>query len=156
MSEIAVGEKAPNFELPTDDGGLFRLSEHTGTAVVLYFYPKDDTPGCTAEAIAFTAMEEDFRSAGAIVVGISPDSVKSHGKFKAKHKLSVLLAADSEKSVVSSFGVWVQKSRYGREYMGVERSTFLIDRKGNIVGIWRKVKVDGHAAAILEAVKELS
>jgi peroxiredoxin Q/BCP len=155
MSEISVGEKAPDFVLSTDGGGNFKLSDQTGKAVVLYFYPKDDTPGCTAEAIAFTGLADQFAAEGAVIVGISPDSVKAHDKFKAKYELTIQLAADAEKEVVQRYGVWVKKSRYGREYMGVDRTTFLVGRDGRIAEIWRKVKVEGHAAAVLEAVKKL-
>ena len=155
MSEISVGEKAPDFELPTDGEGTFKLSEQKGKPVVLYFYPKDDTPGCTAEAIAFTGLADQFAAAGALIVGISPDTVKSHDKFKAKYELAIQLVSDAEKAVAQSYGVWVKKSRYGREYMGVERTTFLIDADGKVAKIWNKVRVEGHAAAVLEAVKEL-
>ena len=155
MSEISVGQNAPDFELATDGGGRFRLSEETGKAVVLYFYPKDDTPGCTAEAIAFTGLNDQFAAANALVVGISPDSPQAHDKFKAKHELGVMLAADTEKEVAQLYGVWVKKSRYGREYMGVERTTFLVGPDGRIAEIWPKVKVDGHAAEVLDAVKAL-
>jgi peroxiredoxin Q/BCP len=156
MSEISVGEKAPDFELPVDGGGTFRLSAQKGKAVVLYFYPKDDTPGCTAEAIAFTGLADQFAAAGAMIVGISPDTVKSHDKFKAKHELTIQLASDAEKEVVNRYGVWVKKSRYGREYMGVDRTTVLVGKDGKIAEIWPKVKVDGHAAAVLEAVRALA
>jgi peroxiredoxin Q/BCP len=155
MSEISVGEKAPDFVLSTDGGGSFKLSEQSDKAVVLYFYPKDDTPGCTAEAIAFTGLADQFAAQDAVIVGISPDSAKAHDKFKAKYELTIQLAADAEKEVVQLYGVWVKKSRYGREYMGVDRSTFLVGRNGRIAEIWRKVKVEGHAAAVLEAVKKL-
>jgi peroxiredoxin Q/BCP len=122
--------------------------------VVLYFYPKDDTPGCTAEAKDFSCLAAEFSSAGAEVIGISPDSAASHEKFKAKHGLAVRLAADEEKAVARAYGVWVEKSMYGRSFMGVERSTFLIDRAGRIARIWRPVKVPGHADAVLEALRE--
>ncbi len=156
MSEIAIGENAPDFELLTDSGGHFRLSEQAGKAIVLYFYPKDDTPGCTTEAIAFTGLADQFAAAGATILGISPDSVQSHNKFKAKHELAIQLAADTEKEVVNLYKIWVKKSRYGRDYMGVERTTVLVGADGRIADIWRKVKVQGHAEAVLEAVKELS
>jgi len=155
MSELSVGDKAPDFELPTDGGGSFKLSDHSGKAVVLYFYPKDDTPGCTAEAIAFTGLADQFAKAGARIVGISKDTAKSHDKFKAKYELAITLAADAEKEVVQRYGVWVKKSRYGRDYMGVDRTTFLVGPDGRIAEIWRNVKVEGHAAAVLEAVKKL-
>ena len=153
MTNLETGNAAPDFELPSDGGGTFKLSDQAGKKVVLFFYPKDDTSGCTAEAIAFTELKAAFEDAGAIVVGLSPDSVKKHDKFKAKHGLTVTLAADEEKAVLQDYGVWVEKSMYGRKYMGVERSTFLIDGAGNIARIWRKVKVPGHAEEVLEAVK---
>jgi len=156
MSEIVAGKIAPNFELPTDGDGLFRLSEHAGKAIVLYFYPKDDTPGCTAEAIAFTGLADRFAAANALIVGISPDSPKSHDRFKAKYELSVVLAADAEKEISKLYGVWVKKSRYGREYMGVDRTTFLIGPDSTVAQVWRKVKVKGHAEEVLQAAVELS
>ncbi|HRY06935.1 MAG TPA: peroxiredoxin [Hyphomicrobiaceae bacterium] len=151
-----TGERAPDFTLPTDMGDRLKLSKLRGSPVVLFFYPKDDTSGCTAEAKSFTDLAQQFASAGAKVVGISPDSAASHAKFKTKHALDVVLAADEEKSVVQAYGVWVEKSMYGRKYMGVERSTFLIDSKGQIAAVWRKVKVPGHAAQVLQAVRELT
>ncbi len=121
--------------------------------MVLYFYPKDDTSGCTAEAIAFTQSQKAFKAAGAVVIGISKDSPASHDKFKAKHSLGVSLAADEDTRIAQAYGVWVEKSMYGRRYMGMERATFLIDGKGVIRQIWRKVKVNGHAAEVLAAAK---
>lgn len=153
---LDVGEKAPSFDLPTDAGTQFRLSAQKGRLVVLYFYPKDDTSGCTTEAKDFSSHVEDFDKAGAAVIGVSPDSVASKAKFRKKHTLSVALAADEDKAVATAYGVWVEKSMYGRKYMGVERSTFLIDGKGKIAKIWRKVKVPGHAAEVLAAVKALA
>lgn len=150
-----AGEHAPNFTLPTDGGGSLTLSKLKGTVAVLYFYPKDDTSGCTAEAKDFTELLLDFKAIGVRVLGISPDSIASHCKFKNKHGLGVELAADEDKSVASAYGVWVEKSMYGRKYMGVERSTFLIDRKGRINRAWRKVSVPGHAADVLEAARAL-
>ena len=152
---IEAGSPAPDFALPTDGGGEFSLSGHRGKPVVLYFYPKDDTSGCTREAIDFTGKSDDFAAAGATVVGISKDSVASHDKFKAKHNLAVTLASDEDKSLCEAFGVWVEKNMYGRKYMGVERSTFLIDGKGKVANVWRKVRVKGHAEAVLEAAKSL-
>lgn len=152
MTELAEGMKAPEFSLPRDGGETVALSDFSGRKLVLFFYPKDDTSGCTAEAVAFTALEDKFKAAGAALLGMSPDSVKKHDKFIAKHELSVPLASDEEKTTLESYGVWVEKSMYGRKYMGVERSTFLIDANGNIEKIWRKVKVPGHADAVLEAV----
>ena len=156
MGELKVGEIAPDFELPTDGGGTVRLSELGGSPVVLYFYPKDDTPGCTLEAIEFTALGPEFEALGAKVIGISPDSAKSHDKFKAKHDLTIQLAADVDKDVVKRYGVWVKKSRYGREYMGVERSTFLVGPDGRIKVTWPKVTAKGHAEEVLDAVRQLN
>ncbi len=155
MAELAVGDQAPEFTLPRDGGGSVSLSTFGGRPVVLYFYPKDDTSGCTAEAIAFTELADEFAKAGAEIIGMSPDSVKSHDKFAGKHNLSITLASDEEKTVLSAYGVWKEKSMYGRTYMGVERTTFLIDRAGRIAAIWRKVKVPGHAEAVLNAVRAL-
>ena len=155
MAELATGQTAPDFHLPRDGGGSIRLSDLKGKIVVLYFYPKDDTSGCTQEAIEFSALKPEFESAGAVVIGMSPDSAKKHEKFKAKHELTVDLVADEDKSVLEAYGVWVEKSMYGRKYMGVERSTVLIGKDGAIAEIWRKVKVPGHAKAVLEAVRAL-
>lgn len=155
MAELIAGDLAPDFTLPRDGGGTVSLSAMRGSPVVLYFYPKDDTSGCTTEALAFTALADEFAKAGAKVIGLSPDAVKSHDKFVAKHGLSVILASDEEKSVLSAYGVWKEKSMYGRTYMGVERSTFLVDRDGRVAAVWRKVKVAGHAEAVLEAVQGL-
>ena len=151
---LEVGDKAPDFELPGDPGPL-RLSKLKGKPVVVYFYPKDDTAGCTVEAKDFSDLLKDFTVAGAVVVGISPDGIASKAKFRKKHGLTVPLAADEQRSVVAAYGVWVEKSMYGRKYMGVERSTFLVDKAGRISRIWRKVKVQGHAAHVLDAVRAL-
>lgn len=150
-----IGDTAPDFTLPTDGGGEFSLSAQKGKPVVVYFYPKDDTSGCTKQAIAFTESLGEFEKAGAAIIGISPDNVAKHDKFKAKHDLGVILGADEEKKVLEAYGVWVEKSMYGRKYMGVERSTFLVDAGGKIAQMWRKVKVPGHAEKVLAAVKEL-
>jgi len=150
-----IGDAAPDFTLATDGGGEFSLSAQKGKPVVVYFYPKDDTSGCTKEAIAFTESLADFEAAGAKIIGISPDGVAKHDKFKAKYDLGVILGADEEKKVLEAFGVWVEKSMYGRKYMGVERSTFLVDAAGKIAQAWRKVKVPGHAEKVLAAVKDL-
>ena len=152
---LEEGKKAPDFKLPGDADKTIHLGALKGSKVVLFFYPKDDTSGCTKEAIAFTDLAAKFKKAGAIVIGLSPDSVASHVKFRDKHGLKVPLASDEDKKVLEKYGVWVEKSMYGRKYMGVERSTFLIDEKGKIVRIWRKVKVPGHAEAVLDAVHEL-
>jgi peroxiredoxin Q/BCP len=158
MAQVEDGDKAPDFELPAENGEklkLSRLIKAGGKPVVIYFYPKDDTSGCTAEAKDFTRLAADFKKAGVEVIGISPDSPESHQKFARKHDLKVRLAADADKAVASAYGVWVQKSMYGRKYMGVERSTFLLDAKGKIARSWRKVKVTGHADEVLAAAKAL-
>ena len=152
---VEEGDIAPDFQLPTDDESTLKLSELRGTPVVLYFYPKDDTSGCTKEALGFTDHEKAFTKLGAKIVGVSPDTVAKHQKFKAKHGITITLAADTEKEVCERYGVWVEKSMYGRKYMGVERSTFLIDKDGRIAKAWRKVKVPGHVEAVLEALKEI-
>ncbi|MEM7749307.1 MAG: thioredoxin-dependent thiol peroxidase [Pseudomonadota bacterium] len=153
---LEVGKKAPAFKLPGDAGDTIQLKDFKGKTLVLFFYPKDDTSGCTKEAIAFTELKDKFNAAGAEIVGMSPDSVDRHVKFKNKHDLTVALAADEEKTVLEKYGVWVEKSMYGRKYMGVERTTFLIDGNGKIAHIWRKVKVPGHAEAVLDAVQDLT
>jgi thioredoxin-dependent peroxiredoxin len=150
---LDIGDKAPDFALPTDGGGTVKLSDLKGRVVVLYFYPKDDTSGCTAEACQFRDLFPRFSRTDATVVGISRDSVASHDKFKKKYKLPFVLASDDAGKVTERYGVWVQKSMYGRKYMGIERTTFLIDDKGVIRGIWRKVKVPGHAEEVLSAIK---
>lgn len=155
MAEIKIGDRAPDFDIPRDGGGSVSLAQFAGKSIVLYFYPKDDTSGCTTEAIAFTALRREFETANAVVIGISPDSVKKHDKFVAKHALSVVLGADEEQKVANLYGVWKEKSMYGRSYMGIERSTFLIDRDGRIAAEWRKVKVAGHAEAVLKQVQAL-
>ncbi len=155
MAEITQGSAAPDFELPRDGGGSISLSSLSGKPVVLYFYPKDDTSGCTVEANDFTALSSEFGKIGVTVIGMSPDSAKSHDKFKKKHDLDVILASDEEKQTLEAYGVWVEKSMYGRKYMGVERSTFLIDAAGKVARVWRKVKVPGHAQEVLEAARQL-
>jgi len=153
--ELKVGDKAPPFTLPADSGGSVSLSQLKGKSVVLYFYPKDDTSGCTAEAIAFTKDAKAFKTAGAVLIGVSKDSPASHDKFKAKYDLALTLTADEDTKVAQAYGVWVEKSMYGRRYMGMERATFLIDGKGVIRQIWRKVKVPGHSQTVLAAAKAL-
>ena len=152
---LVEGQMAPEVDLPTDSGNTLTLSKLRGKPVVVYFYPKDDTSGCTLEAKAFTDRMPAFKKLGAEVVGISPDSVKSHCKFRDKYELQVTLAADGDHKVAEAWGVWVEKSMYGRKYMGVERSTFLIDKTGKIVGAWHKVKVPGHVDKVLAAVAAL-
>lgn len=156
MDRISVGAEAPDFDLPGDGGDPIRLSEHGGSIVVLFFYPKDDTSGCTAEAVDFTALKPEFDAIGAVLIGVSPDSVKRHDRFKDKHGLDVRLASDEDRHVLEAYGVWVEKSMYGRKYMGVERTTVLIGKDGRIARIWNKVKVPGHAAQVLEEAKALT
>ncbi|MDH4413267.1 MAG: thioredoxin-dependent thiol peroxidase [Rhizobium sp.] len=155
MTDLTAGEMAPDFSLPRNGGGTVSLSDFAGKPVILYFYPKDDTSGCTAEAVDFSGLTAEFEKLGATVIGVSPDSVKSHDKFAAKHNLSVVLAADEEHKALEAYGVWREKSMYGKTYMGVERSTFLIDKSGKIADVWRKVKVPGHAEAVLKAAQAL-
>ena len=156
MANLKEGAVAPNFTLPRDGGGTVSLADYRGKSVVLFFYPKDDTTGCTAESIAFTGLAGDFAAAGSVVIGMSPDSVKKHDKFAKKYDLSVILAADEEKTALNDYGVWVEKSMYGRKYMGVERTTVLIDANGIVQRIWEKVKVAGHADEVLAAAKNLA
>lgn len=153
MSDLQPGDLAPDFELPTDDGRVVRLADYAGRNLVLYFYPKDDTAGCTKEAQAFSAASERFAQAHTAILGVSKDSVATHAKFRAKYGLTVDLGADVEGRVVEAYGAWVQKSMYGRSYMGIDRSTFLIDGDGRIRTVWRKVKVPGHVEAVLEAAQ---
>ncbi|HEY2446132.1 MAG TPA: thioredoxin-dependent thiol peroxidase [Rhizomicrobium sp.] len=149
--ELRPGDRAPSFKIPTDAGSEISNVELKGKPFVVYFYPKDDTSGCTKEAISFTKEKKKFDSIGVKIIGISKDSVVSHEKFKKKHKLGITLASDSDVKVAQAFGVWVEKSLYGRSYMGMERATFLIDGNGVVKHVWRKVKVPGHADAVLEA-----
>ena len=148
---IEHGSEAPDFTLPRDGGAEVTLSALRPKAVVLYFYPRDDTSGCTREAVAFTERLGDFEAAGAVVLGVSKDTVAKHEKFRDKHGLGVTLLSDAESDVCERYGVWVEKSMYGKTYMGIERSTFLIGGDGKVAGVWRKVKVPGHAEAVLEA-----
>ncbi len=150
-----TGDAAPDFTLPRDGGGDIVLSELRGGKVVVYFYPKDDTSGCTKEAVAFSALAQDFAAAGATVLGISKDSVRTHDKFRDKHDLSVTLLSDEADDTCERYGVWAEKSMYGKAYMGIDRSTFLIGPDGTVAEVWRKVKVPGHAEAVLEAVRGL-
>jgi len=154
-ANLKEGDKAPAFELARDGGGSVSLKFLAGKKIVLYFYPKDDTTGCTKEAIDFSGLKKSFARAGAEVIGVSPDSVKSHDKFKTKHDLDLTLLSDETKKMLADYGVWAEKSMYGRKYMGVVRTTFLIDGKGRIAHIWDKVKVAGHAEEVLAAVKAL-
>lgn len=148
------GHIVPDFALPDADGNEVSLCNSDNQYTVLYFYPKDDTSGCTAEALDFSQLKADFEAFGARVIGISPDTVKSHAKFAAKHGLAVTLLSDEQKSVIQAFGLWVEKKMYGRAYMGVDRSTFLIGPGCKILQEWRGIKVPGHAEAVLNALKE--
>lgn len=152
---LSEGTIAPDLELAEDGGKTVHLSKLKGRPVVVYFYPKDDTSGCTAEAKDFSCLKEEFSKLKCEVIGVSPDSAAAHAKFREKHALSIRLAADEERVAANAYGVWVEKSMYGKKYMGVERSTFLIDPKGRIARIWRKVKVPGHAEEVLAAVRAL-
>ena len=153
--ELNVGDKAPEFDLMGDGGDPIRLSTLRGRTVVLYFYPQDDTETCTAEAVAFSALSAKFKAAGAVILGVSPDSIASHERFKRKHRLDVALGADEGRAVIDAYGVWRQKTLFGRTYMGVERSTFLIDGAGLIARVWRKVRTPGHADEVLAAAEAL-
>jgi peroxiredoxin Q/BCP len=152
---VEEGKKAPDFSAATDGGKKLKLSDLRGKPVVLYFYPKDDTSGCTAEACGFRDASPDYSGAGSVVIGISKDSVASHDKFKKKHELPFILASDAGSDVCEKYGVWVEKSMYGRKYMGIERCTFLIDQQGIVRGVWHKVRVPGHVAEVLKAARAL-
>jgi peroxiredoxin Q/BCP len=152
-NELQPGDRAPAFRLETDDGAEISSARLKGQPFVLYFYPKDDTSGCTKEAIAFSQDKKKFDSLGAIVIGVSKDNIASHKKFKQKHKLGIVLASDHDLTAAQAYRVWVEKSMYGRRYMGMERATFLVDKTGVILAVWRKVKVPGHAAAVLQALR---
>ncbi|MFN3523042.1 MAG: peroxiredoxin [Phenylobacterium sp.] len=154
MSELAEGAAAPDFEM-AGEGGPIRLSDFSGRPLVLYFYPKDDTAGCTREAQDFSAAVDDFQRAGVAVVGVSKDSLARHKKFSEKYDLRIQLGSDPEGTVIERYGAWVEKTLYGRKYMGIDRSTFLIDSQGRIRRIWRKVKVPGHVEQVLQAAREL-
>jgi peroxiredoxin Q/BCP len=153
---LEVGDKAPDFSLQRDGGGKVSLKDLRGKTVILYFYPKDDTSGCTAEACAFRDAAPDFSKAKATVLGVSKDSVGSHDKFKSKYDLTFPLLSDADGKVTEAYGSWVEKSMYGRKYMGIDRSTFLIDGKGVVRAIWRKVKVPGHAEEVLKAAAAIA
>ncbi len=150
-----VGDTIPEFTLPVDGGGTLSSAELAGKKLILYFYPKDSTSGCTKEACAFRDMMPDFSAADAVVIGVSADTAGSHEKFKEKNELNFPLVADTEKKLIEAFGVWVEKSMYGKKYFGIERATFLIDGDGVIRQVWRKVKVPGHAEAVLDAAKAI-
>lgn len=153
--ELTAGDKAPNFKLATDGGGVVSTASLKGHPFVLYFYPKDDTTGCTKEAIGFTESRKAFEALGVSIIGVSKDTAASHDKFKAKYKLTHVLASDPETLTAQAYGVWGEKTLYGRKYMGMERATFLVDAKGKIRHIWRKVRVPGHVDAVLAAARTL-
>jgi len=155
MAVPGVGEKAPNFTLPRDGGSSVSLTDFKGRKLVLYFYPKADTPGCTQEAIAFNGLKRAFARAETDIVGVSADPVKAQDKFRDKHDLTIALASDESKKMLTAYGVWGEKSMYGRKFMGVRRTTFLVGRDGRIAQVWENVKVPGHAEAVLEAAKAL-
>jgi peroxiredoxin Q/BCP len=152
---VQTGDTAPDFTLPRDGGGEITLSDLRAGPVVLFFYPRDDTSGCTKEAIAFTGLSEAFKAAGVTVLGVSKDSVASHDKFRDKHGLGMALLSDEDSNVCESYGVWKEKSMYGKKFMGIERTTFLIDSDGKVARVWPKVKVPGHAEEVLEAAKSM-
>jgi peroxiredoxin Q/BCP len=152
---IEAGQPVPDFTLPRDGGGMLGPKDFAGRKLVIYFYPRDDTPGCTTEALEFTARRADFEAAGAAVIGISKDSVKSHEKFCRKHSLGIPLLSDETGEVLEAFGVWVEKSRYGRTYMGIDRSTWLVDPRGIVARVWRKVSVPKHVEEVLAAAQAL-
>lgn len=152
---VEIGSPAPDFTLPTDGGGSVTLSGLKGRTAIVYFYPKDDTSGCTKQACTFGESLPDFSAADAVIIGISKDSVASHDKFKAKYNLPFTLASDAGSDVTERYGSWVEKSMYGRKYMGIDRSTFLIDKDGVVRGVWRKVKVPGHVEEVLKAAQAL-
>ena len=155
MPLVDIGRKAPAFTLKDSEGQKHSLKDYAGKFVVLYFYPKDDTSGCTKEAIEFTALGAEFEAAGAVVLGVSRDPVASHDKFKAKHDLGVTLLSDEDGAVCEAYGVWVEKSMYGRKYMGIERATWLVGPDGKVAQVWRKAKATGHAKQVLKAVQAL-
>jgi peroxiredoxin Q/BCP len=154
MAMLDVGDKAPAFSLEDQSGKTVKLSDFKGRKVVLYFYPKDDTPGCTREACAFRDEHSALQKAGAVVLGVSPDSGPSHAKFAGKYKLTFPLLADTDHAVSEKYGAWGPKTLYGRKFMGITRSTFLVDEAGKVARVWPKVKVDGHVDQVLEAVRE--
>lgn len=155
MSKVSEGDMAPDFTLPTDGDGSFTLSDKRGSPVILFFYPKDDTSGCTKEAIGFSEHLDAFKELGCIVAGMSPDPVKKHDKFIAKHALTVPLISDEEKTALEAYGVWIEKSMYGKKYMGVNRTTLIIDAEGKIAKLWSKVKVPGHVEEVLTTAQEM-
>jgi peroxiredoxin Q/BCP len=152
---LEPGTRAPEFQLTADDGRLVKLSDFRGKPVVLYFYPKDDTPGCTREACAFRDLHADLQAAGAVVLGVSPDAVASHVKFRDKYQLNFPLLADPDHAVADQYGAWREKNMYGKKSLGIQRSTYLIAPDGGIARVWKRVSVDGHDAAVLQAIRDL-
>lgn len=152
MPTVKEGVKAPQFDLPTDDGGRFRLADHAGKSVLLYFYPEADTPACTGEAVDFTGLADAFARKDILVVGISPDSPEKLAKFRARHGIGTLLVSDPERKAIEAYGVWGEKQNYGRTYTGLIRSTVLVDPEGKIARIWRNVRAKGHAARVLKDI----
>lgn len=155
MTALIIGDAAPDFNRPTDGGGSVCLADLSGSKAVIYFYPKDDTPGCTKEAIAFTQHLKAFDALGVKIIGVSKDTVTKHDKFKAKHELAVTLISDEDGTMCEAYGVWIEKNMYGKKYMGIQRATFMIDKSGALTHIWPKVRVPGHVEAVLEAAKAL-
>ena len=151
---LSIGDKAPNFSMPSDNNGTVSLADYAGKLLVLYFYPKDDTPGCTKEAIGFSELKAEFNKLGADILGISKDTAAKHDKFIAKHDLTVRLGSDEDGKMIEDYGVWVEKNMYGKKYMGIERATYLIGPNGIILEIWRKVRVKNHVEAVLTALKQ--
>jgi peroxiredoxin Q/BCP len=152
MTELKAGDQAPNFTLPTDGGGKISLNDFNGKNIILYFYPKDDTPGCTIEAKDFKDLKQEFENKNTVIIGVSKDTIKKHDKFKEKYDLNFPLISDEEGTLCAAYATWVEKSMYGRKYMGIERSTFLIDESAKIKNIWRKVKVKEHAKEVLNSI----
>ncbi len=152
---IEEGKKAPAFNLATDEGEKVKLSDFVGSPVVLYFYPKDDTPGCTKEACAFRDRKAELKQLGAVVLGVSPDTIESHAKFRDKYELNFPLLADADHRIAEKYGAWREKNMYGKKSMGVQRSTYLIDPAGKVAKVWKRVRVDGHDTQVLQALKEL-
>lgn len=154
MPELSIGDDAPDFTMPRDGGGEISLGDFKGHYLILYFYPKDDTPGCTTEAVGFSAHLKDLKNKNIHVLGISKDKVAKHDKFVTKHELTIPLGSDADGDVTERYGAWIEKSMYGKTYMGIDRSTFIIDPNGKILEIWRKVRVKGHVEAVVESAKD--
>lgn len=153
MNELKIGASAPGFTLATDTIGDIKLSDYKGQKVILFFYPKDDTPGCTIESNEFSALNDEFKAQNCVVIGVSPDGVESHAKFRNKYGLEVILASDESHEMLATYGVWQEKKNFGKEYMGIVRTTYLIDENAVITQIWHKVKVEGHVQTVLDATR---